>query len=264
MNETAEQNNEIKQGYVIVEDTPIQTFSKNSGNWFSKLWDNRWENTLKPAMNKGADFVLNEIAPYRGYTESELKALNDYFTQIDTKYADRYRKTNVPLWAWFVTGGSYNPNTKHILINPIYSKKITERIAVHEGTHHLQYNANGRRTDTTRTQLQQKALPIHTWNISNSDDNQERDATIQQVLFEISKKNGGARGQDLTEVIKSIPTWKLYWELLKSNGYGFDYWVNLMTDRIKQNDTREQQSQNLRNALIYRKQGGKINYLNIF
>jgi hypothetical protein len=84
------------------------------------------------------------------------------------------------------------------------------------------------------------------------------------MLYAISEKNGGVRGQDLTETIKSIPTWRLYWELLNSNGYGLDYWLNLMTDRIKQNDTREQQSQNLRNALIYRKQGGIINYLNIF
>ena len=183
---------------------------------------------------------------------------------MGTKYSDRYRKANVPLGAWFNTGGLYDPNNNRILINPIYSKKTAEQTAVHEGTHHLQYDTNGLRTNKTRTQLQQKALPIHTWNFSNSDDNQERDATIQQMLYAISEKNGGVRGQDLTETIKSIPTWRLYWELLNSNGYGLDYWLNLMTDRIKQNDTREQQSQNLRNALIYRKQGGKINYLDYF
>ena len=260
-----EQDNKTKQGYITIEYDPIQTFPKNSNNFFHKLWDNRLENTLQPAINKGADFVLNEIIPYREYTESEIKDLNDYFTQMGTKYSDRYRKTNVPLWAWFNTGGLYNPNNNRILINPRYSKKTAEQIAVHEGTHRLQYDANGLlRTNKTRTELQQKALPIHTWNFSNSDDNQERDATIQQILFKISEKNGGVRGQNLTEVIKSIPTWKLNWNLLSSNGYGFDYWLNLLTDRIKQNDTREQQSQNLRNALIYRKQGGKLNYLNYF
>lgn len=257
-----EQNNKTKQGYVTFEDTPIQTVSNNTDNFLSKLWNNRLENTLKPAINKGADFVLNEIIPYREYTESELKDLNDYFTQMDTKYSDRYRKDNVPLGAWVSAGGFYDPNSNRILVNPIYSKKTAEQIAVHEGTHHLQYDANGLRTNEIRTQLQREALPVHTWNFSNSDDNQERDATIQQMLYAISEKNGGVRGQDLTETIKSIPTWKLNWELLNSNGYGFDYWLNLMTDRIKQKGTREQQSQNLRNALIYRKQGGKLNYLN--
>ena len=232
------------------------------GDFIESKLDDRWNNKLYPAYQEGVNFVINEIMPHRDLTKSEENRLKAFFN--NKANVDRFKDKSLPLWARLLGGGYNNGTTpdSKIYFNPLQSASTLTSTAVHEGVHKVQVNPlkNDVVVSDNRVKAQQKALPTSISIVPAVDTDYERDATIQELLFNISKKNNGVVGDELTQAIQDMPLWKLNWLLANVNPYGFNYWLSNIKNRLTSEDTRQEQGEALKQALYMRKSGGKLNY----
>lgn len=125
--------------------------------------------------------------------------------------------------------------------------------------------------DLHRRSIQSQAFPIRTFSLKNKDlfklqlvpnssDILERDATMAESLYQLSNKHNGVTGKMLDFQIQNAPDKELM-KILDNKAYGSSYILNWKLNKLL---GTKYPIDKFRQALLMRKSGGKINYINFF